>query len=164
MHIWLLTHSQELLKANGTGRLVKAVLGDQCHIVEWSRVNPPTSILELSPDDTLLIYPEDTQDSFSSIEDVGSATPWKNFIILDGTWQQARKIYNRSPYLHGLHKHAIEHLTSSYIRRRNQVVGGLCTAEIAIYLLEKQLEQQNAKCLKQCFEAFNRQTVSVDEN
>ncbi|MBU0791662.1 MAG: DTW domain-containing protein, partial [Gammaproteobacteria bacterium] len=56
MKIWLLTHSEELKKASGTGKLVKEVLESECEIIVWSRVAPSEAILKLSPSDTLLIY------------------------------------------------------------------------------------------------------------
>ncbi|RLV60233.1 DTW domain-containing protein [Parashewanella curva] len=58
-------------------------------------------------------------------------------MVLDGTWQEARKIYNKSSYLKELPKVKIEpSSTSIYQLRRNQKPNGLCTAECVAELLK----------------------------
>ena len=47
MHIWLLTHSEELKKANGTGKIVKKALNDYCSVIVWQRTAPCQELLEL---------------------------------------------------------------------------------------------------------------------
>jgi DTW domain-containing protein len=134
MKIWLLTHSEELKKTTGTGKLVKDVLNNQCEIVIWSRVAPCKAILDLPPANTLLIYLcENVEHTYHSDDPLIV----DNIIILDGTWQQARKMYNQSPYLKQFKHYEIEDTQSVYKKRRNQKSQGLCTAEVAIHLLEK---------------------------
>lgn len=133
MKIWLLTHTEELKKATGTGQLVKNALGNDCEIIKWSRVSPEQAILDLPPANTLLIYPyEKDQNTLSVITPQPS---FDNVIIIDGTWQQARKIYNRSPYLKKFQHYEIKGVTSAYSKRRNQKNTGLCTAEVVIHIL-----------------------------
>ncbi|MBR7890024.1 DTW domain-containing protein [Marinomonas sp. A79] len=134
MKIWLLTHSEEIKKTTGTGPLVKSALGLQCEIVVWSRVSPDEAILNLPNNTTLLIYPK-VQAETISYDTVFSEI--ENIIILDGTWQQARKMYNQSPYLQRLTHYEIHGVKSVYNKRRNQKETGLCTAEVAIHLLQK---------------------------
>jgi len=89
MKIWLLTHSEELKKTSGTGKIVKDVLESESDIIVWSRVNPSEAILNLSPNNTLLVYPCENEQQRSLM----SLTPAiDNIIIIDGTWQQAKKI------------------------------------------------------------------------
>lgn len=134
MKIWLLTHSEELKKLSGTGKIVKNILRDKCEILVWDRTKPNEQISELSPSNTILVYQHqnDTQqyneEEFQRIE---------NAIIIDGTWQQAKKIYNHSPYLKKFCHYEISGLQSNYKKRRNQKVGGLSTAEVAIHLIEQ---------------------------
>ncbi|SBS24706.1 DTW domain protein [Marinomonas aquimarina] len=157
MHIWLLTHSEELKKANGTGQLISSQLAQLCSVIIWQRTEPATDLLNLPVDKTLVIYPsiEDTgTESVSPTLDVESA---EHFIILDGTWQQARKMYNRSPYLHPFQTYEIRGQSSQYLRRRNQQKSGLCTAESAIYLLRQQGLKREAQQLEEAFLAFNQQ-------
>ncbi|NLQ19146.1 DTW domain-containing protein [Marinomonas sp. M1K-6] len=152
MKIWLLSHSEELKKTTGTGRLVKDVLGQQCDIIVWSRVAPSEAILHLSPTNTLLIYPSEKPEQTDTDDDQLNVD---NIIIIDGTWQQARKIYNQSPYLKIFKHHEITAVNSVYKKRRNQKNQGLCTAEVAIHLLNKYQHPATA-ILFDRFTAFNQ--------
>ncbi len=68
---------------------------------------------------------------------ISATAGYKNYIIIDGTWQQAQKIYNRSPYLKALPAVKIPvNKPSAYHLRRNQRAGCLCTAECAIEILK----------------------------
>ncbi len=152
MKIWLLTHSEELKKASGTGAIVKKVLGDQCEVIVWHRKAPHESILSLSPTDTILVYKHSNDYPTVTTETLHTIN---NAIILDGTWQQAQKMYNRSPYLNQFAHYEVTHLKSTYKKRRNQIENGLCTAEIAIHLLN-QTNNPISSTLLQEFHAFNQ--------
>ncbi|KZN12311.1 DTW domain-containing protein [Marinomonas sp. TW1] len=152
MKLWLITHSEELKKSTGTGKLVKEALKQDCEIIEWSRVEPHPEVLALDKQNTLLVYPinqaqEPTQAMINP--------PVKHLIIIDGTWQQARKIYNRSPYLHDFAHHEILNIQSTYSKRRNQKQTGLCTAEVAIHLLTEHKHPAATK-LQQAYDDFNQ--------
>lgn len=154
MHIWLLTHSEELKKANGTGQLICKHLPDHCSLIVWQRNEPSKVLANLPQESTLVIYPtalslEKNATLSLSIEAVD------HVIILDGTWQQARKMYNRTPYLHNYATYEITGQVSRYVRRKNQQKSGLCTAETAIYLLQKQRLTDQVALLESAFEAFN---------
>ncbi|WP_258546982.1 DTW domain-containing protein [Marinomonas rhizomae] len=150
--IWLITHSEELKKASGTGKLVKDILSDECEIIVWSRVSPNADILKLPPSNTLLIYLcENEQQRFC--DDMTQSI--HNIIIIDGTWQQARKIYNKSPYLQKFKHYEIQGVESAYSKRRNQKNIGLCTAEVTIHLLAK-YKHSAAPLLSNKFIEFNQ--------
>jgi len=151
MKIWLLTHSEELKKTTGTGALVKEALNNECEIVKWSRVMPSKAILNLSPDETLLIYPCKNDE----IKHNDKELTVKNIIIIDGTWQQAQKMYNQSPYLKQFKHVEIKGIKSTYSKRRNQKNTGLCTAEVAIHLLAR-YEHPATSTLLDRFTEFNR--------
>ncbi|ETX09501.1 hypothetical protein MUS1_08335 [Marinomonas ushuaiensis DSM 15871] len=152
MKIWLLTHTEELKKTSGTGKLVKDTLKNDCEIIEWSRVSPEQAILDLPPTNTLLIYPYEEAQKTLSTTPVSNID---NIIIIDGTWQQARKIYNRSPYLKKFQHYEIKGVTSVYCKRRNQKNTGLCTAEVAIHILTEYQHSAAGKLSKQFLE-FNQ--------
>ena len=152
MHIWLLTHPEELKKRNGTGNLIAENLPNQCTRLVWERTNPPQELISLSKQETLLVYPTteaEKQTVHGKIESVA------HVIILDGTWQQARKMYNRSPYLHEIQKYEIVGQTSIFKRRRNQLENGLCTAETAVHLLNKFDNSRIGEKLYLAFQSFN---------
>jgi DTW domain-containing protein YfiP len=132
MNIFLLTHQRERFKKSNTGSLIVDVIGEKAHVVVWNRVAPDPDLLKTIGEGSIaLLYP--SVDS----QPVSEASDYQNYIIIDGTWQEAQKIYNRSPYLKYLP--AIEipaNKPSAYHLRRNQREGGLCTAECAIEILK----------------------------
>lgn len=135
MKLILLTHSREIHKASNTGQLVQLLVSNTQTIV-WQRTQPDPSLLKLiSEGNTALLYPADNDlcESDSLVSDVAS---FENYILIDSTWQEARKIFNRSPYLQPLPRIQLSaDGGSNYNLRRNQVEGGLCTAECVIELL-----------------------------
>jgi DTW domain-containing protein YfiP len=91
-------------------------------------------------------------DTLSDIED---------FLILDGTWQEARKIYNKSPYLQSMKIFSLSSDNESrYNIRRNQKEGGLCTAECVMELLKLKGEDQDAEILNNSFLNFLERMIS----
>jgi len=70
------------------------------------------------------------------------------YIVLDGTWQEARSIYRKTPALYSLPRFTLDSATSSYVLRgdfgwRDRFSGDgatgrelLCTAEVGAALLE----------------------------
>lgn len=151
MKIWLLTHSEEKKKKTGTGKLVKETLEEECNIIEWSRISPNEDIINLNINNTLLLYPQEDSNEKAS----NNMQEVDNIIILDGTWQQARKMYNQSPYLKSFLHYEIEGKVSKYTKRRNQKKMGLCTAEAVIHLLE-QKGHTKMLSLKNRFDDFNK--------
>ena len=136
MNIFLLTHSREILKKNNTGVLVTTVLGDKAKVITWERKQPDLGLLTCIQNKSIaLVYPSENSIDITS----GVKAEYENYIIIDGTWQEARKIYNKSPYLHELPTIAITATKSSaYTLRRNQKTNGLCTAECVIELCKWQ--------------------------
>jgi len=131
MTIILLTHEKECNKNTNTGSMVLDVLGESAKIIVWSRVNPDHQLLKIIAEGSIaLVYP--SVDS----QPVSEAPDFQNYLIIDGTWQEAQKIYNRSSYLKGLPAvKLLPNKSSVYHLRRNQREGGLCTAESVIEIL-----------------------------
>jgi DTW domain-containing protein YfiP len=131
MKIYLLTHERELKKATNTGRIVKECLAGTVEIVVWKRTEPSKEIVELvDRNEIALLYPDADDGPAKACHD------FDNFLLLDATWQEARKMYNRSPYLQRANRVSLSiKEPSRYKLRRNQIVDGLSTAECAIELL-----------------------------
>lgn len=147
MKFILLTHSRELSKPTNTGQLIQRVIADTLTII-WQRKQPDPDLLEIIQNDRVaLVYPA---------EDTVAATELENFdyfILIDSTWQEARKIYNHSPYLYDIPCVQISATQkSSYQLRRNQREGGLCTAECAIELLRQ--GRLDSGGLEKAYQAF----------
>lgn len=132
MNIFLLTHQRERFKKTNTGSLVVDALGEKAQVVVWDRVAPDPELLRtIAEGSVALLYPS------ADSQLVSESSDSENYIIIDGTWQEAQKIYNRSPYLKGL---PVVKITaaypSAYHLRRNQREGCLCTAECVIEILK----------------------------
>lgn len=78
-------------------------------------------------------------------------------IILDATWQRARKMYRQSPYLQQMPTWQFCHAPASqFARRRNQVEGGWCTAEMIAMVWQLFGCDNAAMALQQRFAEFNQ--------
>jgi DTW domain-containing protein YfiP len=150
----LLTHFKELEKRSNTGRLVVDVLGSAAEQVRWDRMNPPLGLLEeIKAGGVALIYPG-TED-----EEVGDLSDVRQFIIIDSTWQEARKIHQRSPYLQKVRRISLKTgQKSEYILRKNQKKAGLCTVECVVEILRSTGHIERADHLHACFLAFMNQS------
>jgi len=148
MQIILLTHSREVSKKTNTGQLVQSLIPDT-QIIIWQRTQPDENLIALiTTEKTALIYPVKDCESSANMND------FENFILIDSTWQEARKIVNRSPYLQDLPRIQLSAKNSSrYKLRRNQLEGGLCTAECVVELLRE----------KKCFDVANQLDVSFEK-
>ena len=169
MKIILLTHQRELDRKSNTGQLVLDVLGSAANLVIWDRVNPDRALLSLIEQTEVgLLFPhsETSEMGEASVpsrnvcideNNKASLAEYEYLIIIDATWQEARKIYNRSDYLHSLTKVSLSHsMKSRFQLRRNQIDGGLCTAECVGLLLTYSGQAQFAEQLRYKWESFNQ--------
>lgn len=151
MKIFLLTHEREINRATNTGNIAVKHATELVERVLWERIYPNDHLVELlKNNNALLLYP--TADKTSAdIDD------FDNIVIIDGTWQEAQKIYNQSPYLKAAPKAALTaNHQSTFQLRRNQREGGLCTIECVIELLRFKGRQQLADQLAIQFTLFNQ--------
>lgn len=152
MKITLLTHFKEFDKRSNTGRLVLEILGEAAEQVRWDRMNPPAGLVEeIEAGGVALVYPGSSEEAS---EDLSGIT---QFILIDGTWHEARKIYQRSPYLRKVRRVCLKPAGKSrYNLRKNQKEACLCTAECVIEILKSTGMVDYAERLKERFLAFIR--------
>lgn len=87
MNFILLTHSRETKKASNTGQLVQKNIPN-CKTIIWQRTQPDEFLLKLiQSGKTALVYPVDDDSTSAEV------TNFENFILIDSTWQEARKIF-----------------------------------------------------------------------
>ncbi|WP_189469296.1 tRNA-uridine aminocarboxypropyltransferase [Litchfieldella qijiaojingensis] len=162
--VWLLSHPLEHHKPTNTGRLIADVL-PTTEVFTWYRTAPDDRLLALLEDERyapFVIFPDDQPDyadrvvGIAAVEDAKEQRRIPVFIILDGTWRQARRIFRKSPYLDGLPvlPLATERLTR-YRLRKPASSAHLCTAEVAIELLRQSGDATAAEILDDYFDAFN---------
>jgi len=147
-----LTHFKEFPKRSNTGRVVLDVLGEKAEQVRWDRINPPAGLLEeIEAGGVALIYPGAQDAKGCDLAGI------RQVILIDGTWQEARKIHQRSPYLHKLRRVCLKTDEKSvYNLRKNQKESGLCTAECVIEILRSTGEISRAERLQESFLAYIR--------
>lgn len=152
MKFTLLTHFKEFDKRSNTGQLVLEVLGDAAEQIRWDRINPPERLVEeIEAGGVALVYPG-TPD-----EDDDDLSDFTRFILIDGTWHEARKIHQRSPYLRKARRVCLKPTgLSRYNLRKNQKEACLCTAECVIEILQSTGRTEQAAQLEERFLAFIR--------
>lgn len=154
-HFVLLTHPKELNKDTNTGVLMERTL-PHCRRVIWDRVTPPSELIQqlTNPQfDPWLLFPSDETHPASDFQPTDQKIPL--FVILDATWQEARKMVRKSPWLAALPRLSLTpNSMSEYQLRRNQQAGNLCTCEAGIALLSLINQPQQAAKLEQYFSTF----------
>lgn len=163
MQIILLTHEREVTRPTNTGQLAINVYPEHCHRIVWARTAPDETLLNLlKTEDCALLFPDETVAEQADLIEaaytenvqscIGKSMP-STLVILDATWQEARKMIRRSPYLKEARKYALPSAQDSrFILRRNQVDGGLCTVECIIALFRQANMPQEAEVLALEFE------------
>ncbi|HEY5973520.1 MAG TPA: tRNA-uridine aminocarboxypropyltransferase [Geobacteraceae bacterium] len=152
MKFILLTHFKELDKRSNTGRLVVEVLGSAAEQIRWERNRPPAGLVaEIEAGGVALVYPGPAG------ETGGDLTGVRHVILIDGTWHEAKKIHQRSPYLLQARRISLVPAAQSvYNLRKNQREAGLCTAECVIQILRSTGRREEAERLQERFLAFIR--------
>ena len=158
----LLMYDDEILKPSNTGRLIADLIPDtQAYI--WSRTKPNAQMLALLADpqwQPMVIFPAEyaladralISSPVISILDEGKRPL---FILLDGTWAQAKKMFRKSPYLDAfpILSFSPEKL-SQYLVRKATKECQLATAEVASLVLDSLGETDNAHLLALLFSTF----------
>lgn len=155
MNITLLTHFKELDKRSNTGQLVLEVLGETAEQVRWDRMHPPAQLVEeIERGGVALVWPGPVDEEHGGTGDLSHIN---RFILIDGTWHEARKIYQRSPYLRKAQRVSLKPAgLSRYNLRKNQKEACLCTAECVIEILRATGKQEKADRLQERFLSFIR--------
>lgn len=176
----LLTHEAEFDKPTNTGRLIADSLCST-RLFKWHRTEPDQNFLNYiahSDYQHWLVFPSDDPlqahriTSFEpSISIVKDKTKGKSkgkinsFILLDGTWQQAAKMFRKSPYLNHLPLISMAPTRlSQYSLRRKSQDHHLCTIEIASELLNIAGEHQNSSILNDYFQVFSQHYLAAKSN
>ena len=154
MKIFLLTHERELHRGTNTGSLA---IEDSNNIVErilWERVNPNKDLTRLiENNEAVLFY---SKGETSSAVSSAVIEEYENIIIIDGTWQESKKIFNQSAYLKNAPHFTLKTANGSlYKLRANQPKGGLCTIECIIEVLRIKGQHEMAADLSLKFNQFN---------
>ncbi|WP_394154713.1 tRNA-uridine aminocarboxypropyltransferase [Vibrio maritimus] len=150
----LLTHPNEPPRATNTGKLIDKLF-DDCTITEWQRKSPCERCLpDTSPHSPVLVFPCEESVLLAKWHQKQQGAK-SNFIVLDGTWQEAQKMLNRSAWLQSLPKvHLDSAELSQYQLRRNQEPGNLCTFEVCAEITREVGNEHDANAMLTFFEDY----------
>lgn len=161
----LIMHGIEVLKPSNTGRLIADLIPDTQAFL-WSRTEPDPQMLAIIESDNYLpvvIFPHEYCDDKnirmyeSEVADLAGSACDKRilFILLDGSWREAKKMFRKSPYLSQCPVLSINpKRMARYVLRKGSHDFQLSTAEVAILLLEALGEVDNAASLEAWFDLF----------
>lgn len=156
----LLMHENEYLRDTNTGKWLLAAL-PLCQAFKWSRVEKSAALDErIHNKDYLsfLVYPSEKSIPLQqALDSAKQHNKTAHFIILDGTWQEAKKMERKSPWLDNLPRvHLTPTQLSNYQLRRNQSEGHLCTLEVASEILALHENAAQAQLLNDFLTYFSR--------
>lgn len=154
----LLMYDDEILKPSNSGRLIADLIPDTFAYI-WSRTEPNEDMLALLEDpqwQPIVIFPAEYSQAKRVISRDHQLKDKKPlFILLDGSWAQAKKMFRKSPYLDHLPVLSFtpENI-SRYLVRKAVKENQLATAEVAALALEYIGEQNNSTQLALLFDVF----------
>ncbi|MBE3059508.1 DTW domain-containing protein, partial [Klebsiella pneumoniae] len=147
----------EPMKPSNTGRLIADILPDT-EAFQWSRTEPPQALLDLvaHPDyQPMVVFPASYAGPDRQVLSAPPSGKPPLFIMLDGTWTEARKMFRKSPYLDALPIISVDlSRISAYHLREAHADGQYCTAEVAIALLDLAGDAPAAAALGEHFTRF----------
>ncbi len=164
----LLMYDTEVLKPSNTGKLIADLIPDSFAFL-WSRTEVNPEIIALLEDpiwQPMIVFPkayvgEEREIFDNKITLTSGKRPL--FIMLDGSWREAKKMFRRSPYLQHLPVVSFtpkvpeneEEISSRYQIRLAANNTELATAEVAAQILSLAGEQTNADLLDLWFDVFS---------
>ncbi len=172
--VCLLMADIEPLKPSNTGWLIADVVADT-FAFGWARTETDPALLALLGDpqwQPYVVFPGQYAAPERVVRRLARPDGRRPlFILLDGTWSEARKMFGRSPYLAGLPVLSLEpDRTSGYKLRRSRRGDHFCTSEVAAmcmnlageFAAEKTLDAYLAVFTHHYLCAKNQQPVAWD--
>ena len=160
----LVMFDSEPMKPSNTGRLIADIL-PETEAFGWSRTDPDPALLAVvqNPDvQPLVVFPHSYADPGRPVLHAPSLSGKPPlFIMLDGTWTEARKMFRKSPWLDTLPVMSLN-LTrpSNYLLRVAHAAGQHCTAEVAAELLLQAGDTAAGEALFQHFDLFRQRYMA----
>ncbi|WP_417760678.1 tRNA-uridine aminocarboxypropyltransferase [Shewanella sp.] len=159
----LVMYDTEVLKPSNSGRLIADLIPDTYAFL-WSRTAPDAGLLALLADpqyQPYLVFPAEyaleQQQVVAQLPQAieGASAQKPLFILLDGCWREAVKMFRKSPYLQTLPMLSFSPESIAHYRlRKGQRDFQLGTAEVAVLALQACGEQASAAALADWFNLF----------
>lgn len=165
----LLMAEFEPLKPSNTGWLIADVVPDTAAFA-WSRLQVDPGLLALLADpqwQPYVVFPGEFAAPERVVTDLQPAAPGQRplFILLDGTWSEARKIFRKSPYLAALPVLSLQpEQLSRYRLRRSIHAHHFCTSEVAALCLALAGDTHAAHTLEAYLDVFSHRYLSARQS
>jgi DTW domain-containing protein YfiP len=157
----------EALKPSNTGWLVADVVADTWAF-GWSRTAVDAGLLALLADpqwQPVLVFPGEFVPPgrvVTALPPTGEGGQRPLFVLLDGTWAKARKMFRKSPYLDALPVLSLHpDQVSNYRLRRSARESHFCTSEVAALCLALAGETHAAQSLAAWLDVFTTHYLSA---
>ena len=165
--VCLLMADIEPLKPTNTGWLVADVVPDT-FAFGWARTEVDPALLALLADPQWLpvvVFPGEYAAPGRVVHGVPPASGDGRrplFILLDATWNEARKMFRKSPYLDRFPVLSLQpDQVSSYVLRRSRRDDHFCTSEVAALCLDLAGEARAARVLDATLDVFTHHYVQA---
>ncbi|OAN18076.1 DTW domain-containing protein [Photobacterium jeanii] len=164
----LVMYDDEVLKPSNTGRLIADLFPDTFAYI-WSRTEPNSEMLALLDDpqwQPYVVFPAEYAESERVASDVTIESGKRPlFIMLDGSWAEAKKMFRKSPYLNRFPVLSIDpDKPSRYTVRVASKENQLGTAEVAARIVDVYGEVNNAETLDLWFDVFREHYITGKMN
>ena len=157
----------EALKPSNTGWLVADLL-PETRAFSWSRTEPNLALLALLADpqwQPYLVFPGEFSAPERVVSELSPNGKRPLFILLDGTWSEARKIFRKSPYLDRIPVLSLQpEQLSRYRLRRSSHDHHFCTSEVAALCLALAGDGHAAQTLEAWFDVFSNRYLSARQS
>lgn len=155
---WFLSSEREFYRPSNTARLMKLINPESTEIYLWERTRTPEKLVEdikSGKNDVYILFPALDEELKSRQVEYRKTEREPAFIILDGTWKEARRIFRKSEFLKDLPIISLEpSCKSKFDLRRGADEGELCTIEAAIEILRHSGETDNADIIEAYYSLF----------
>jgi DTW domain-containing protein len=172
--VCLLMGDIEPLKPSNTGWLIADVV-DDTFAFAWSRTSVDPALLALLADpqwQPYVVFPgefvaEERVTQTLLPHDAQATPPARKrplFILLDGTWAEARKMFRKSPYLDALPVLSLQPAQASrYLLRRSKRNDHFCTAEVGAMCLALSGQPHLAQTLDAYLDVFTHHYLKAKD-
>src|SRR5690606_23305058 len=163
----LLLHHDEVFKPTNTGRLIADLFPSQTYAFEWSRTEPPEELLHLLAEPQrypVIVFPADGESEREVYRDTPPPLDERRltFLLLDGTWRQASRMFRASPWLANLPVFTFATAREGQYAVRQAIrEGQLATAEAAAELLRLCGGERAGQTLTDYFAVFNEHYLAT---
>lgn len=162
----LVMFDYEMIKPSNTGRLIADVIPDT-FAFQWSRTEPEQAMLDIINDpqwQPFIIFPEEyvvERERVQIGKPVLESGKRPLYILLDGSWREAKKIFKKSHWLQALPVISFDpEMVSQYQIRTAAKDNQLATAEVASLVLDQHGEEANADILACWFNVFKERYLA----